>query len=136
MFKGFIALLLVGGAFAYFVFHFVGDIQNDDSYGGASTSVDTKNLQQYYVKDALGEPVLSVGTLPLDKAKTIWRNSPLREEMLELFPHFDQMKTFVDNRINPSPFKDALRKHIETVEDLFLSGKIDSQEARARLERF
>ncbi len=134
MFKGFLLLLMVGAAFAYFVFNFVGDVEKEDP--ASYVSENEKKAQEwakYYTKDALGEPVLSFGTTPVKTADEVWQESQLRQEMLENFPDFQGIRQFVNGRLEPSLFRKYLLKKIDDIESDYMGGRIDSEEAKNRL---
>jgi len=134
MFKGFIALLLIGGAFAYFVFNFVGDVEKEDPNSYVSKNEKkAKAWAKYYTKDALGEPVLSFGDTPVKTADEVWKESQLRQEMLENFPDFEGIRQFVNDRMEPSLFRKYLLEKIDKIESDYMGGTIDSEKAKKQL---
>ncbi len=135
MLKGFIILLGVGVAFAYFVFNFVGDVERSDPDSFVSKDErKQKEWAKYYTKDALENPVLDLKKAPMKLAKEIWAESQLRQEMLSNFPDFELVRNFVNERLRPSPFRDYLLKKIDEIETDYQAGTIDSETARKRLE--
>ncbi len=134
MFKGLIILLVVGAAFLYAVLFLVNksgvNVSSDAGTSGYAENIDWK---KYYAKDVLGEPILVLKDVPLKKAKLIWRQSPLRKEMLSQFPDFEAIRSFAENRLSPSPFRDYLLKNIDKISGDFQAGLIDANQAKERL---
>ena len=134
MWKGLLIFVGVGAAFAYFVFHFVGDVEKEDPYSYVSRDeARAKAGAKYYEKDALGEPVLNLAGVPMKKAREVWRESQLRKEMLDLCPDFEGMKDFVNDRLRPSAFRKKLLERLDDVEGEYLGGSIDSETAKRKL---
>ena len=131
MWKGLLVLGLIGLAFTYFVFNFVGEVEQDD--GGAYASQELKG-KAYYTEDILGDPLLNLQGLSMKSAREIWRASPMREEMLEKFPDFEEIKTYLGNRLAPSPFREYLLKKVDDIEGDYLGGAIGAESAKSRLE--
>jgi hypothetical protein len=130
MFKGFVILVAVGALFAYFVFNFVSDVEKDDPNTMISKDErKAKEFAKYYKKDATGEQVLDFRGASLSKAKEVWRESPIRREILNNFPQFEIMKEMIDQRIVESEFRSYLLKKLDEVESEYFSGSIDSGQA-------
>jgi len=136
MLKGFIGLLIIGVAFAYFVFNFVGDVENDD-ITNHYTNVDGGTIKEwekkYYQTDDIGEQVLDFSNTPIKTAKRVWDDSPLKKEMLSEFPDFESMKEYIKTRLLPSPFQKYLLKKLNDTESSYLSGSIDANEAKSKI---
>ena len=131
MFKGFVILVAVGGLFAYFIFNFVSDIEADDP--NTMISKDERKAREYakyYKTDAAGDQILDFRGASLDKAKEVWRESPIRREILENFPQFEIMRDMIDQRVVESEFKKYLLKKVDEVESSYFSGSIDSVKAQ------
>ncbi len=106
---------------------------NVSSEVGASEYAENIDWKKYYAKDVLGEPILVLKNVPLKKAKLIWSQSPLRKEMLSQFPDFEAIRSFAENRLSPSPFRDYLLKGIDKISGDFQAGLIDADQAKERL---
>ncbi|WP_292657719.1 hypothetical protein [Nitratifractor sp.] len=131
MFKGFVILAIVGGLFAYFVFHFVGSIEKNDTASSYSQEQDkTEDNAKYYTKDAAGYTVLAVGKIPLAKAREVWKESTVMQDVLELFPRFELMKESIKSHVEEGPFRRYLLKKLDDIETQYLGGKIDSFKAK------
>jgi hypothetical protein len=130
MFKGFVILVAVGALFAFFVFNFVSDVERADP--NTLISKDEKKAKEfakYYKEDATGEQILDFRGASLAKAKEVWRESPIRQEILDNFPQFEIMKEMIDQRIVESDFRRYLLKKLDEVESEYFSGTIDSAKA-------
>ncbi len=131
MFKGFIILLAVGGLFTYFVFNFVSDVEGEDPNTLISKDErKAKEFAKYYKSDASGGRVLDFHGVSIAKAKEVWRESPIRREILDNFPQFDLMRQLTDQLLVDSEFKRYFLKRLEEVESDYFSGTIDSQKAK------
>ena len=134
MFKGLLVLLLVGIAFAYFVFNFVGDVERNDPQSYISKNErKAKEFARYYEKDVLGEPVLALQGVPMSKAREVWHESQMPKEMLENFPDFEAIREFIHDRIKPSLFRKKLLERVDAIESDYLGGAIDPDTAREKL---
>ena len=134
MFKGFVILVMVGAVFAYFVFNFVSDIEADDP--DTIISKDERKAREfakYYKTDVAGERILDFHGATVEKAKEVWKESPIRREILENFPEFEIMREMISQKLAPSQFRDYLMKKFDEVESDYLSGIIDSEKAKKRL---
>ena len=137
MFKGFLIMVAVGAVFAYFVFHFVGEVEREDPQSFASLNEKkAKAFARYYEKDALGEPVLALQGVPMKKALEVWHESRLSREMLEYFPDFEMIRSFIRDRIKASEFRRKLLEKVDEVESEYLGGSIDADTARQKLSAF
>ena len=135
MFKGFVILAIIGGLFAYFVFNFVGQVEEDDPTTQLSKDAQkAKEFAKYYKKDAAGYPVLVFGETPIAKAREVWRESPVMREVLDLFPQFELMKGAINTQVDDGPFRRYLLKRLDEVESQYLGGTIDSDKAKEMLQ--
>jgi len=132
MWKGLVVLGAIGLLFAYFVFNFVGEVEQDESGGDYIGTV--KKEKAYYTTDLLGDPLLNLRGVSIESARAIWRSSPMRKEMLEKFPDFEEIKMYIDNRLSPSDFKNYLLKRVDEIEGDYLSGNISAESAKSQLE--
>jgi hypothetical protein len=83
-----------------------------------------------------GDETLSLNNLSMKEKKRLWNNSNLKIEMLQLFPHFIEMKTFVEDNIDDDSFKKALLSNIEDVEGKYIGASISADMAKASLSDF
>jgi hypothetical protein len=131
--KGLLIVIAAGIAFGYFALsQFNIASENDDSEWSGPAS--KKNpYEQYYKKDVLGDRVLDVNALPLDRAKAVWRAVPIKDDILALLPDFDTAKTEAGNRIVKGTFRNYVLKKIEELQGKFLVGEVTLDEAKRRL---
>lgn len=135
--QGMILLGIAGVLFFIFAYNLMNDIESSDPATYVSKDErKQKAWSKYYTSDALGYPVLNLKKAPMSLAREIWSESRLREEMLTHFPDFEQIRNFAIERLRPSPFRNELLKKIEEIKRDYLSGEIDSETARERLENF
>ena len=135
MFKGFLILAAAGALFAYLVFNFVADVEDEDPRAFAGLKSDEK-MARYYSEDAAGDRVLDLNGVPEKEAREVWEKSPVRRELLEEFPRFEAMRDLIHQEIKAGPFRQKLLAVLDEVESDFLSGSIDSDTARKRLSDF
>jgi len=131
MFKGFVVLIAVGALFAFFVFNFVSDVEKDDP--NTMISKDEKKAKEYaryYRTDDAGNRILDFSGASMNKAREVWRESPIRREILDQFPQFEYMKESINLYVAEGPFRQALLKKLDEVEGDYLSGSIDADRAK------
>lgn len=75
--------------------------------------------------------------LSLKEKKSLWNKSNLKQEMLEFFPHFIQMKNFVEENMEDDDIlKKELLSNIEFVEIEYIGGSFSIEKARTALSNF
>jgi len=132
MWKGLAVLVAIGTLFAYFLFNFISNEQFEDSFISQSDK-DAKKWAKYYTTDIMGDPVLDLNGVQFGEARKIWNASRLKKEMMENFPNFELIKRYVKSRLKPSPFRKYLLDKIYDIENDYLGGSIDYEEAKYRL---
>ena len=70
----------------------------------------------------------------MNTQKDIWRHSGLRKEFLSFYPDYDEMKKIIKERIIGDKFQSYMLEQVSLIEKDFLMGKIDSDQAKIRLE--
>ncbi len=133
--KNLIIFALVGIGFFYLITNFVNDLQDDNSKLQSESYKTKKSFERYYTTDSIGRSVLSLEGATETMQQKVWHESSLRSEMLSLFPKFEEMKAFLDDRVHGEPIKSKIKDAIDKIEDDFLTGKISSDEAKRRLEK-
>lgn len=94
-----------------------------------------KNYDNSYLSiNNLGVEILVVEYEPLSIQKTAWNNSQLKEDFIDFFPHFEDMKYFISERIVGDELQNYLYKKLDELEHQFFSGTISSQKARWMFE--
>ncbi|MEA2028822.1 MAG: hypothetical protein U9N49_07590 [Campylobacterota bacterium] len=89
--------------------------------------------KKYHVEDSIGQMVFNGVGLTLAEKKDIWSRSPLKDEMISHFPKFDMMYMFTRNRIEDSDLRRAVNKVIKGVENKYLSGTMNANDAKYQL---
>jgi len=131
-----IIIILLAGA--YFVVTKVVDSteeleDNNDMHHNYYKKKVASEDQKYHREDSIGQTVF-VGTgLTLIEKKAIWSRSPLKDEMISYFPKFDRMYMFTRNRIEDTELRRAVDKVIKGVENKYLSGQMNANDAKYQL---
>jgi len=131
--KSLFVFFIIGIGFLYFVTHFVKEVQEKDSRYQNNLYKMEHKFDKYYIKNSIGQQVLDVTDLIPSKQIEAWNLSPLKDELLELYPNFTEMKHYIKERVRGEPIVDKLLVHIGNIEDKFISGKIDSEQAKRML---
>jgi len=127
--KGFLIMVAVGALFAYFVYNFVGSIEDSDSSSYSTNEQRAEEFAKYYKKDEIGDYILDLSGVPLSTAKNIWAESSVKKEIMKNFPNFEMMHELAIEKIKACKFRGFLLKRLEGVQSDFLSGSISSEEA-------
>jgi len=131
--KSFIFFIAIGIGFLYFVTSFVGDIQSEDETYRNNGYNEEHRYDAYDKLDSIGQNILDVtgesGTIQIQA----WNHSMLKDEFLDLFPDFSEMKNFVHDRVRGKVLSDKLLAVIGDTEDKFFSGTISAEQAKRML---
>lgn len=93
--------------------------------------------EPYYHLNIKGEKTLLLTTLPEVEKKEIWNASTLKEDMMNFFPNFMKMSTFVNDRVvDDGLFKKRLLAIIKNTEEEYIAGVINGQSAKETLSMF
>jgi len=131
--RGLLVIVAVGVIFGYFALNMFRTAATDETPQWNGVAED--KYAQYYTKDVLGDRVLDLNALPLEQAKTIWRQMPTGKELTMLLPDFDTVRTEAANELAEGPFRDYLLKKIDTLKSKFLVGDITIDEAKKQIEQ-
>jgi hypothetical protein len=131
--KGLLTFLFIGLIAIYLSTNFIGSIQEDVDKESGSYKKENQ-YEQYYSVDIIGDTVLDVQHVDISKQLEVWNNSELKEGFLELFPDFESMKRYVDGKIIGDALKTKLLQRIDSVEIQFLSGTLNGEQSKAKLE--
>jgi len=131
--KTFLVFVVIGIGFLYFVTNFVGGIQKEDEQYRNKGYEQEHKYDAYAGVDSVGRNVLNLLGADANTQVSAWNESKLKEEFLALFPDFDEMKKFANERINGDPLKTKLQAQILSVEDKFFSGSMTADQAKQAL---
>ena len=91
-----------------------------------------------YIVDVNGKKVLQLQTLSMQEKKSLWNKSTLKNEILELFPDFTEIKYLINNQIEDDDglFKQELLNHIDSVQEEYIGGSLSEEQVKERLLKF
>ena len=131
--KSFFIYVLAAAAVIYYLTGFIGDVQEDEAkYSNEDYALKHK-YDEYKGKDSIGRDILNLLGADHKTQVDAWNDSNLKVEMLFLFPDFEEMKKFSQERIIGSYLRNKLLTRINLVEDKFFSGKISAPQAKKDL---
>jgi hypothetical protein len=108
----------------------------DINYGFEEKAM-VSNDKRMTLVNSQGNEVLLLNKLSLQEKKSLWNSSLLKEDMLKLFPHFSEMRYFVEKHIeDDGEFKEQLLAHINSVELTYIGGSMTGQSAKTALSKF
>jgi len=125
--KGLAIVIVVGLGALYFITNFTKEMQNE-----GSTYSQNETYKEYLSTDSVGQSILDVSGEDEALQMSAWNNSELKDEFLELFPDFAEMKNFIDDRIRGEKFKNKLIQEMNAIENEFASGHIGVEEAKRK----
>ena len=117
----------------YLVINFVGDIQAEDDAYSNSTYQKEHIYDKYKTVDSIGQDILDVTGANAQIQLGAWNSSMLKDEFLDLFPNFSEMKNFINDRLRGKILQDKLTKKVNEIEDEFFSGGITAEDAKREL---
>ncbi len=132
---------VIFGAIALFfiisgLINFIGDLQDEVDTKSNYNSKEFKH-ENYYGVDVIGEKTILLNGLSNSKKKELWNASPLKIEMMNLFPDFSLMREFVEERmVDDSDFKKKLLEKIAKTEEEYIAGILTRQRAKAALSLY
>lgn len=134
MSKNMLIIAAVGAGFLYLITNFVGNVQKEDERYQNEAYQDQRKFDKYQSTDSIGREILYfTGDNPKSEMEA-WNQSPLKQEFMELFPDFNYMKLFVKERTRGESFQRRHLKNIEKVEGEFLSGNINAEQAKRKID--
>ncbi len=130
--KGLLIIIAIGAVIVYFATNFSGDkaIDSDISWG---VSKEKHSYDPYYEIDALGERVLNLSTVSLDRARKIWPTTPTGKKISALLPDFGLVRIEIMNDVVEGPFRHYLLEYLDKLEGRFLAGEINEDRAQKTL---
>jgi len=131
--KSLLIFIAIGLGALYLVTNFIGDIQaEDDAYRNNQYKVEHK-YDQYQKVDSIGQAILVFDNIDLKTQVAAWQASELKEEFLELFPDYTEMKKFIKDRTRGEALQAKVLKVIDNVEGKFFSGTLSAEQAKQML---
>ena len=132
--KSLLIFIAIGLGALYLVTNFIGDIQEeDDTYKNNQYVVEHK-YDQYQKVDSIGQAMLVFDNVDAKTQIAAWHVSELKQEFLELFPDYSEMKKFVKERTRGDALQAKVLKVIDNVEGKFFSGALDTEQAKQMLD--
>jgi hypothetical protein len=132
--KSLLIFVAIGVGFLYFVTSFIGDLQKDDDTYANSEYNSKHQYDQYMKSDAIGEKILDVTDVDENTQLAAWQESSLKKEFLDFFPDFGEMKSFIKNRTRGALLQKKVLSIIDEVEGGYLSGTLNSEHAKRKLD--
>jgi hypothetical protein len=87
------------------------------------------NYGTHYALDVVGNSILTLSDLPESEKTTIWKASPLKDEILYFFPNIQIMKEIFNDRVEDNgKFKTSFLNYMEATHDEYVGGNINKEE--------
>ena len=126
-------VILAGIMISLIVFWLIGFVNTLHDDVDVIHRLDEKSVEKSYTT----VDIYANDTLTLEEKKALWSSSDLKVEILQLFPHFMEMKSLVEEDIEgDSTFKDELLAKIENVEFEYIGGGLSGKKAKEALANF
>jgi len=132
--KSFIVFIAVGIGFYYVVTNFIGNMEKDDGYPTTTIEQEEHKYDKYMSSDSIGRTILIVDGIDRKIQLEAWKYSSIRKDFLSFYPHFDEMKKIIQERVMTPNFKTYLLDKVKKVERDFLSGALDAEQAKRKLQ--
>ena len=130
--KSLMIFLAVGVGFLYFITNFVGEIQEEDNLQNSEYK-EKHQYDAYQAVDSIGQEIVDVTGASESVQVAAWNASILKEDFLQLFPDFSEMKIFVNERIRGKVLQVRLINAVNDVEDKYFSGAMNAEQAKRSL---
>ncbi len=89
----------------------------------------------YYSLNNSGENILLLTKISQKEKISIWKNSTIKDEILDNFPNIEDISKAINRRIiDDNGFKQKLIDYIEYIQGKYLSGEITRDEFREAIE--
>ncbi len=131
--KAFLLYVMVGLGFFYVITHYVGEIQKEDEVIGKSVYAKEHKYDNSFGTDNVGRVVFDLPNANLSTQMKVWNETSFKEELLALFPSFEEMKVFIEDRVQSEALREKLLLQLAKAEDGFLSGTMNGKEVKASL---
>ncbi|MFK5975618.1 MAG: hypothetical protein QM493_03825 [Sulfurovum sp.] len=131
--KSFMVFMAIGVGGLYYVTSAVQNIQEGDPSVQSEEYKQKHKFDEYQTVDSIGQDILDVTDITLSEQIEAWNSSILKEDFLALFPDFEEMKLFIEERVRGDEVKTHINSAIEKIESDFFSGKINAESAQRKL---
>ena len=132
--KSLLIFIAIGVGALYFVTSFIGDIQEeDDAYRNNDYKI-SHQYDKYQKLDSIGQSILVFENEDEKTQIAAWQASEIKQEFLELFPNYTEMKAFVKQRTTGKALHTRVLKVIDEVEGAFFSGTLSPDQAKQKLD--
>ena len=131
--KGPLVLLAIALGGMYILINFIGDIQKEDDVYSNNEYKIAHKYDKYKTVDSIGQDVLDVTNTPRSTQLAAWNASSIKNEFLDFFPAFDEMRLFVTDRVRGEELVTTLTTLVDDIEDKFFSGTINPEQAKKQL---
>ena len=132
--KSLLIFMAIGLGALYFVTNFIGSIQEeDDTYRNNDYKI-SHQYDKYQKRDSIGQPILVFENESEKIQIAVWQASGVKQEFLELFPQYMEMKKFVKERTNGASLQAKVLKLIDNVEGGFFAGTLNTEQAKQKLD--
>jgi hypothetical protein len=132
--KSLLIFIAIGMGALFLVTNFIGDIQEEDDAYRNNDYAESRQYDQYQKVDSIGQAILVFENADESTQVAAWQASPIKQEFLELFPNYSEMKEFVRNRTVGKALQSKILKIIDDVEGKFFSGTLSPDEAKQKLD--
>lgn len=93
----------------------------------------TNNYAKYMSVNSIGQDILDLNGVDIGTQISVWNESKLKKEFLDVFPNFTSMKDFAKERIKGESLTAKLLEHINNIEKKFFDGTINHVVAKEEL---
>ena len=131
--KSFMVYLAIGIGFMYVITKYVGDIQAEDEVYRNDGYNEEMKYEKYKTVDSIGQDILDLSGADASTQYAAWNKSQLKDEFLDIFPNFSEMKSFAKDRIRGKILQDKLINKLSDIEDRFFSGTVSAEQAKREL---
>ena len=130
--KSLISVVFVAGVF--FIVDPYNMFENEESDEIYQCNIDDKKCQdkKYSTTDSIGQKILDVTGEERRVQFDVWNRSEFKKYFFKLFPHFTEMKDFIENHLRGKILTTYLLDNIDNIETDFISGKITTEEAKRK----
>jgi len=132
-----VVIFLIVAWLVGFIDKLQGDVDVSHGFNEERAVMGEGEYSKNYRVNSSGNEVLILNKHSLVKQKELWNKSGLKEDMLELFPDFSEIKYFINEHIeDDGSFKNELLGHVKKVEVKYISGTLTGRKAKVMLSNF